>query len=636
MKLSFSSLPSSAQSSRASVQRSLSSDSALATSPPAAAPPRGGLSFAGDVGTAEESAPRTASGDVSKSTAGVTNFNTTPAMTLSGGGVISRPTSGASVYSAATEATLGGGARSGRRSRPSSSLSQRRGGHVVSPSALQHVDAQTQTSADETSALEDASNDAHARAGHEAGASARETSGSHDATASTLSAASPRSAANGDAAGDDSSPVSDVLHTAARSALASLTILSDGGATRARGASMGDDTTRLVSTARAARSGSLGQPDALAAATTSATSAASHLNDVHEALRACVSTDARSANLLQLAQDTLYEQSQLVEKLEAQLEWRQRLLDFVKLAYHRDVFAIREHLFQLSTRRLHTDAEHQQHVQQQQYAGAAFAAGGAGATAGRTASAMPRPRVYSSGSAHGWTAAPAHPPIACITKADVGAAWDADAAAALGVRPDAHLSDTFLRATHASLLPNAADVASLWSPTALLPPDSSASLRELMKLFNMQSMITALDKSEVDRLRGVDVEHGQLKARFDAIVKTSQSLVERHSALSESSAELAAKMDACELERRRAVLDRSVMEARLEEMTEWRVRATENLEALQARVRLLEGENAALRMGGSNSGGGGGGGELPMHDTEAIATMYDTSPPPMDSDVASV
>jgi hypothetical protein len=86
------------------------------------------------------------------------------------------------------------------------------------------------------------------------------------------------------------------------------------------------------------------------------------------------------------------------------------------------------------------------------------------------------------------------------------------------------------------LVPGPAELAAMWKPRLAVPVDSAASLADLLRLFSLGgAQVTALERSEADRLYAVEAAHTDLTARHAVLTRTSQRLVERHAALTESS-----------------------------------------------------------------------------------------------------
>jgi len=202
-------------------------------------------------------------------------------------------------------------------------------------------------------------------------------------------------------------------------------------------------------------------------------------------------------------------------------------------------------------------------------------------------------------------------------------------------------ADRSLASLHSGLLPSDGELEAMWKPNMLLPLESGerrravpwqspsvsivsaslhhrgavASLRELMQLFNMQTVVTALDKAEADRLRKVELECKQLQGRYDRLARDAQSLAERHAMLSDSAINQATKIDDLERQRRQGLLERDRLQRQVEDGDQWRRMATDNLEVLKARLRDAQAEIAAWKYKGGllspakTAPGGGAGGD---------------------------
>ena len=352
--------------------------------------------------------------------------------------------------------------------------------------------------------------------------------------------------------------------------------------------------------------------------------AAAALRDENAKLREALTAAEVAAGALRLDMQTLH----------SQVEWRDTLLDQVKAAYHRDVFAIREHLYRLSGKLLAAERRAVSRSAAARRVSAIASAADALAASRRSSTAGSGQRPDTSGSTGGGGGG-SLPSLLPAANTMMGMAATLAAPSVLtqleravhgrtgAVVPLADAPPSLEAAIHPALLPTDDEVASLWAPATMMPVETTASLRDLMQLFGMHSVITALDKSEVDRLRKVELEHRQLVAKYDALARSSQALVERHAMLTDSSAQLAGRLDDMENTRRRVLSDNERLRARLEEADKWGVMATANIEALNDRLKAAQAEILALQYkrggpgsspptigvteAGHSSGAGGGG-----------------------------
>jgi hypothetical protein len=143
-------------------------------------------------------------------------------------------------------------------------------------------------------------------------------------------------------------------------------------------------------------------------------------------------------------------------------------------------------------------------------------------------------------------------------------------------------------------LPSEAACLRCWAPSEVTPFDSSASLRELVRLFCLRSIITAVETAELDRLRRVEGEYRALQQRYDTLAVQSRGLVERHAALTESSTALARRLDASDARRRAALSERDRMGERVGEAQSWRVLALSRIEDLSMQLAAAKAHAAAL------------------------------------------
>jgi chromosome segregation ATPase len=151
-------------------------------------------------------------------------------------------------------------------------------------------------------------------------------------------------------------------------------------------------------------------------------------------------------------------------------------------------------------------------------------------------------------------------------------------------------------------VPGLEEISSMWAlaPADVVTVESSANLRELMTLFGCHSVITALDKAEVERLHKVEAEHRSLSQRYAALARSSQALVERHAMLSDSAQALASRLDRAEEAHSKALRNTDTLQQRLADADAWKAFACSTIDMLQAKLQEAHAEIANLRYKSSD------------------------------------
>jgi len=378
--------------------------------------------------------------------------------------------------------------------------------------------------------------------------------------------------------------------------------------------------------------------------------------------------------LVTLAQTELASLRLRSQQLEEQVAWREEVLTYVKGVYHRDVFAIREHLARISAKlqaQVAAAASGALSLEppspaagsvapspgwQRRGSGASQFGQGGGAATGPSARWPPSPAAFATPpptpvvggtglhlQRPSFTAAPDAPspvgggPVSparspASPAAGGGGFLGSVVGSSQGLR---HGAPAQLPDVLSGFLPSEAACLRVWAPSELTPFDSSASLRELVRLFCLRSIITAVETAELDRLRRVEGEHKALQQRYDTLAVQSRGLVERHAALTESSTALARRLDASDARRRAALSERDRMGERVGEAQSWRVLALSRIEDLGMQLAAAKAHAAALeaqlqlreqRAGGSPPAPGGAGGDPAAPQAAALLSRQPVAP----------